>query len=240
MFSKIAITLAGVVSISLSLAACDEIRQATHEADALARGQETLAACIATQCDVLNIDGMRLEDYSVINDLSHVTVLMASRTNFADLNDISGMQHLKELHITRSDITDLTGLGNFPQLRVLHAEYMSSELDFSSIEQLAGLTELALGNLGEDDDVSFIRNMKKLTNLKITWTGVEADIEVLRGHPALQLIEISGDLPADQSALLRMPNLKSITFFDHGTIDADINSELDRRGVLSYAVMVVC
>lgn len=227
----------------LGVASCDHLRDANaahlreqraieREAEALSRGEATLAACIANKCEVLNLDGMKLDNYSVINDLQHVDVLMASRTNFSDLNEIAGMQHLVELHITSANVTDLSGLKNFPMLRVLHVEGTRPDVDKAPIAQLLNLTDLRMGNLDDSIDASFIQNMSKLENLHISWHGTDADISVLNGHPTLRNVEIGGQLPADQLVLLSMPKLETILFWRAGSLDEGIRKSLEDRGLL--------
>ena len=246
MNSNLTTILAGAAFGLLSLAACEQIIEANdaaaREAEALTRGEATLAACIESRCEVLDIDGMRLEDYTVINGLTHVKVLMASRTGFDDLADIADMRQLTELHITDTGITDLTGLASFPKLKVLHFERMPAGVDISYIGQLNGLKELALGDLGEGHNASFIKTLRRLENLKITWVGVDADLSILRNHPSLRMVDIYGILPAEQSALLTLRKLESITFFwDVDGLNPAVSEELERRGVLGVAPpMIVC
>jgi hypothetical protein len=128
------------------------------------RGMAELRKCIAQKCEVLNISGLSLRDYSVLNKLSHVTVLMASRSTFKDLEDISGMTQLKELHISSTSITSLDGLKYFPNLTLIHAENLSKSVDLAPISQLGGLTDLALGDLDSRDDAAFLQDLKRLEN----------------------------------------------------------------------------
>ncbi|MBL1435684.1 MAG: hypothetical protein COB08_005745 [Rhodobacteraceae bacterium] len=255
MFKNITTILAGAAFGLLSLVACDQALEATdaatRDAEALTRGEARLAACIETQCELLDIDGMRLADYTVINGLTHVKVLMVSRTGLDDLADIADMQQLTELHITDTDITDLTGLQNFPKLKVLHFERMPAGVDISPIGQLARLTELALGNLGEGSNASFIKTLRRLERLKIRWVGVDADLSIFQNHPSLRTIDIYGTLPTDQSALLTMRKLESINFYSNvgsfgyrsnaTTLNPDVREELELRGVFELIeTMIVC
>ena len=249
MLRKILHSTLGAAIMVLGLAACDQMlggetdaqrtaREAEWQANMLIRGNAALEACIASQCKVLNIDGMRLEDFTVLNGLTHVTVLMASRTNFDNLNDISEMRQLKELHITSTSVADLTGLDHFPRLKVLHVDGLDPSVDISPVAQLTGLTDLAIGVLNVDDDASFIQRMRRLENLVIYWQG-EADISVLRGHPSLRNVDILGVLPDDQSALLTMPKLKAIMIDNAYSLDPDIREELERRGVYEEDLTVI-
>ncbi|MEO9863737.1 MAG: hypothetical protein ABJZ83_05305 [Yoonia sp.] len=247
------------LSAVVTLGACEQIKDAnraglqrdreivrerqriSREIDALARGKATLAACIEARCRELNLDGMRLDDFSVINGLTHVTTLMMSRTNFDDLSDIKDLGHLKELHITSTDITDLEGLVYFPQLDVLHVEGTSPAVDKSPIAQLAGLSDLAMGNVGKGFDASFIQDMLLLEDLSISWHGSEADISVLRGHPTLKNVDIGGELPDDQSVLLTMPKLEAIMFYRADMLNDNVRDALNARGLLQLLpAVIVC
>ena len=254
MLKNIFMTLAGSAFVFAGLTACDDMLGnneheqwlAERHAAALVEGQEALAACIETRCKTLNIDGMALEDYTVINDLSHVTVLMASRTTLDDLADISGMAQLKELHITNTEISDLGGLAAFPQLQVLHFQNLPNGVAIAPIGSLTNLTELALGSVSGQADLSFVQNLRRLEKLKLSWSGTVADFAFLRGHPALKVLDIDGGLPTDQSALLTLPRLESIFVmlgmgFGGAPLDAEVRQELERRGTFSYnEAIVVC
>ncbi|MGH1329865.1 MAG: hypothetical protein ACRBBK_03220 [Paracoccaceae bacterium] len=200
-----------------------------------------LRKCIAQKCEVLNISGLSLRNYSVLNKLSHVTVLMASRSTLKDLEDISGMTQLKELHISSTSVTSLDGLKHFPNLTLLHAEYLSKSVDISPISQLGGLTDLALGNLASGDNAAYLQDLKRLKNLKISWAGKPSDLSALRGHPSLRNLEIwGGSLPQDQSALLTLRRLETIVV-EGTSLNDTVRKELDRRGVLrSDPVIIVC
>lgn len=247
MLSKFWVPKVSIILAVLGLTACDDVgsshndQQAEYEANRLVRGNDAIADCIATQCRTLNIDGMKLEDYAVINTMTHVTVLMASRTTLADLSDIQALTHLEELHISYSPISDLSGLENFTKLRLLHAEGLPDALNITPVGSLTNLRELALGNIGEGDDVSFIRNMRKLENLILHWRGVDADLSVLRNHPALRNIDLSGALPAEQDDLLKIPNLDAINLNGAFPVDPNVAEELKSRGVYEEMdVMIVC
>jgi hypothetical protein len=252
--------LSGIVAVSamLTLAACEQIKDANQagldrdrqivadrarvrtEAAQLALGEATLADCIATRCQTLNLDGQRLTDFSVVNDLDHVEALMVSRSNFDALADIQDMVQLKELHISYTDVRDLSLVSNFPSLTVLHFEGGAPEVDRSVVAQLTGLTDLALSNVDSDFDASFIRNMPRLENLIIRgWDTI--DLQPLRNHPSLKNVEFSGELPADQSILLTIPRLEGIMFYNERELDDAIRETLDSRGQLRrLPPVVVC
>lgn len=238
-----------LVSAIVTLAACDKISEANQaglardreivaqrqrivtQTEQLARGKATLAECIATRCTTLNLDGQRLDDFSVVNTLNHVEALMVSRSNFDTLADIKDMTQLKELHISYTDVTDIALVTNFPALKVLHFEGGSSAVDKTPIAQLTGLTDLALSGVGDDFDASFIRNMPLLENLIIRGWDT-ADLRPLRSHPSLRNVEIGGKLPADQTAILTMPKLEGIMFYRDDTLNDRMRTTLESRGLL--------
>lgn len=166
---------------------------------------------------------------------------MVSGTSFDSLDDISGMHQLTELHISSTRVTDLTGLRNFPRLKLLHITGTRPEVDKSPIAQLTGLTDLAMGGLGEHFDASFIQNMPQLENLHISWYRADADISILKGHPSLRNIEIGGSLPANQSVLLTLPRLETIMFDAQETLSKKVRDELESRGVFrDTPVILLC
>ena len=57
-------------------------------------GMEKVQSCIETRCSQLNLDGLSLADYGVLNDMDHLRVLMISFTDFADLTNISNLTEL--------------------------------------------------------------------------------------------------------------------------------------------------
>lgn len=246
------LSLLAFTSVALVFTACDAIsekqqreeRRLAYDAKLLDKGNTALSACIETRCTELDLDGMRLSDFTVLNELTHIKSLMVSRTNFDDLADISGMTQLEELHISNTDVMSLNGIGEFTNLYLLHAQSLGAgpAIDASPIAALTGLTELAFGSLGSQEDAAFIKDLPVLENLVVAWSGEADNIGFLKDHKSLQRLEISGGLPMDQSALLSIPNLKSVTVLSGFTrqLDAETLDALVVRGVVMDELIVVC
>ena len=234
---KIAAILMIVVSV---LASCDTApRQLTteeREAQRYAEGEAAVAACQATRCKQLDLDGNLLSDFSVLNAMSHVEVLMVSRTNFVDLNDIAEMGQLLELHISNTGVKDLTGLSAFSNLDVLHLEGLREKPSLAPMASpaLTGLVELAL-TTEKEDSIAFIANMRSLKRLKFGW-GEIGSIRPLDGHPSLEKLSSDSDILSWQRGLLRLPRLREF-YVGNGmrNLDGGIRQSLDERGVLAFA-----
>lgn len=217
-------------------------RAAERRAERLVRGETAVADCIAARCERLDLDGSRLNDFNVLNDLTHVKALMVSRTNFDDLGDIAGMPQLQELHISNTNVEDLSGIHIFSNLDILHMEALREKpsIEPLSTPALTGLIELAL-TTEEDDSIAFIANMKSLKRLKFGW-GKVGDFEPLSGHPSLEQLSSDSDILRWQRGLLRLPRLRE---FHQGNgmrnLDSGIRETLQERGIYSFEpAVIVC
>lgn len=207
--------------------------------------QETIAACVAVSCARLNIDSGDLPDFAVIADLSHVTALRASWTDFDDLNDITAMTQLTELHLSSTQLTDLTGLSAFPNLDILHLQWNREVDDFLPIGGLTTLTELALG--GNDvGDMPYVAELTNLDGLSLTSATVSS-LTALIGHPTLTRLDLEmTKLPEDISALLTIPNLAVVSLTPSRLTDRQmvVVKELRAKGVqvdeIPEVVVVIC
>jgi Leucine-rich repeat (LRR) protein len=217
-------------------------RAAEHEAAKLIEGEAAVEACRDTRCDRLDLDGTRLSDFTVLNDMTHVKALMVSRTNFENLVDIAGMSQLQELHISYTSIADLSGLSAFTNLDVLHMEGLREKPSLAPLATpaLFGLVELAL-TTEKEDSITFLANMKSLKRLKFGY-GEVGSLRPLDGHPSLEKLSSESDILSWQRGLLRIPRLKE--FYVGGSmrnLDAGIRSTLEERGLLVDAPpIIVC
>lgn len=227
----------------LGLTACDIApTQIDWEQQQLEKGKTAIAECVAIQCSRLDLDNAILDDYAILNDMPHVTALMASYTGFSDLSTITGMTQLQELHIGQTDVADLSLLSAFPNLTVLHAQFLDEVTDFSPITRLTRLEELVIGDY-RFDDLGLIAAMPQLKRLLV---NIDADVDLspLRGHPGLEKIDFGDQFVTDISVLLTLPRLREVRVQDFGPDDpiAADAATLTARGVqvLMQPVMVVC
>ena len=217
-------------------------RVAVQEASKLERGEAAGDACIQTRCTRLNLDTLRLTDFSVLNEMSHVKALMVSRSNFVDLSDIAGMTQLQELHISYTSISDLSGLTVFSNLDLLHMEGLREKPSLEPLGSpaLRGLVELALST-EKDDSIAFVSNMRSLKRLKFGW-GEIGNLRPLDGHPSLERLSTDADILQWQRGLLRMPRLKEF-YVGNGmrNLDNGIRDALEENDLLVYEpALVVC
>jgi len=216
--------------------------QTTRE-QRLAISSQQILDCDASRCGLLNLDSMLVDDYTQIADMTHVTALMASFSDFDDLADIAPMGQLTELHVGQTLMTDLGGLSRFPNLTLLHVQDNNSVESFAPIGQLSKLEELAIGgnNLG---DMDFLRDLSRLRSLSIV-NARFTSLEALRGHPNLVELDLDENrVPDDISALLTIPNLERLTI-ELASLNQEqraVVDQLEAKGVAIDVglVMVVC
>jgi len=192
------------------------------------KGAETLEACRANECTRLDLDGAMLADFSVLNDMPHVTKLMMSRTNFTDLGQISGMSQLKELHISWTEVDDLTGLAAFANLDLLHANNMRADPDYAPVYRMRGLKELSL-DARPAEGIGFVRKMPKLEALFLMG-GQVADFGPLMGNRSIKHLRVDGWTADNLDPLKNMRNLRLL---DTGTrvLDPGTQAAFEDRGV---------
>ncbi len=216
---------------------------AAMQAERLANTLAIVESCRASECGRLNLDSCLLDDYSPIAELTHVTALMTSFTDFDDLPTIAPMSQLRELHIGQTRVTDLRGLSNFPNLTLLHAQDLRVT-DFGPIGQLNRLEELVVGG-ADVGALAWIARLTRLKSLSLDNATI-TDLAVLRGHPTLARLDLNdATLPADISVLQTIPNLRNISVSYWNMTDAQtaVIDALEARGVnvmISMPVVIVC
>ena len=246
--------LCATVFSALVVAGCDKIiefdRKAVREnnlrkAELAARekGQAALADCIEVKCERLDLDGFILDDFTVLNEMTHVKALMVSRSNFDDLEDIRDMSQLRELHISNTNVSDVSGLVQFPDLELLHAAYLArgASIDVDVVAGLKKLEELALWRLDDIEEASVIHALPNLKRLVIDWKGEPETMDVFAGHRTLEKLDVrSHSLSIDQKGLLAIPNLKSFSYLGWGEVELDpeIKQQLELQGTVSTEVEI--
>ncbi|MBU2993924.1 hypothetical protein Q4555_11175 [Octadecabacter sp. 1_MG-2023] len=216
--------------------------QVTTREERLLLGRTVIDDCVRSECGRLNLDSQLVEDYTPVAQMSHVTALMTSYTNFSNLSDIAAMSQLKELHIGVTQVSDLSGLSNFPNLRLLHAQGLSVD-DFSPIGQLRHLEELAIG-ANFVGDLSFVQELRSLKDLNLDGADVTS-LAGLRNHPSIERLDfVDATLPDDFSVLRSLPKLRQISVSEWPlnedqklVIDALRDTGVE---VLVEALMIVC
>lgn len=217
------------------LAGC-MLTEPSHETARYQRGQRILDQCIATRCEKLNLDGSYLRDFSQLNDLTHVKVLMVSYTNFDSFDHIASLTELEELHIRNSDVADISALDRFADLRVLHVGQVRTPSEEQAIASLAKLEELAV-TLTVQTEIGFIGELQNLRKLSITSSQVES-FAPLATLAHLRDLEIRRQAIDDIAPILKVPNLEFIT---GPQLTEDQEKQLRARGVeIAIGVIVVC
>lgn len=203
-----------------------QIRQSELE-----KGIEALAECREALCSELKLSFASLEDYAVLNEMTHVTALEFRYNTFESLEDISAMQQLEELRITATKIREVSAFADFKNLTVLHIQSGLAEDVRPTLLQMPDLKDIAI-NLPDDGDISFARSLRDLEAISVLG-GKILDLDPLARHPSLRNLYIHSGLPSDLSALLEIPNLQTLTVLD--TIEREDNSgvigQLKAKGI---------
>lgn len=176
------------------------------------KGAAALEECRKALCSDLNLSFASLEDYAVLNEMTHVTALELRYNTFESLEDISAMQQLEELRITATGIREVAGFADFEKLTVLHIRSGLAEDVRPTLMQMPNLKDIAI-NLPDDGDISFARELQNLESVFLLG-GKILDLDPLAGHPNLKNLYMHSGLPNDLSALLEIPNLQTLTVFD--------------------------
>ncbi|MEP3920667.1 hypothetical protein [Ascidiaceihabitans sp.] len=219
-----------------SLASCTISENRFFSQSDYDRGDRAVAACIEIECRTLNLDGSPLRDYTVLNGLKHVTVLMVSRTNFVHLDDIADMSHLTELHIRETQVTDLSGLVHFPKLKTLHVSLLHQGVDPAPIANLTSLVELAVTGR-EDETLDYISSLQNLKNLRVDG-GQISGISPLLDLKALRQITLYSELPEDLFDLTKIKNIYSISLLDK-YLTPEFQSMFDNRSVVFVSEPII-
>jgi len=196
---------------------------------ALEKGKNRLTECQETKCQRLD----PLEDYSVLNDMPHVTELVLGPDYFDDLGKISGMSQLTDLELYATEVSDFSPLSAFTELNTLSIFSISHEVPTDLFVDLVRLRELKLETPDRSVDVAFVSELIDLQELTIRADSI-LDLAPLEMHPKLSKILIEGDLPVGLSALLALRRLSNFTYFE-GAIEESqkgLLDQLERSGVM--------
>lgn len=235
MFRSTRAIIAGVLLFGASACMTEQTAPRDLEAiqaERLANTLTIIESCRASECGRLDLDRGRLTDFGAISDMTHVTALMMSFTDFDDLSDIAPMSQLRELHIGQTAVTDLSGLVNFPNLHLLHAQDLDVN-DYAAVGRLTQLEELVIGSRGLVD-LGFVSGLQRLKRLDINSSNV-TDLSPLTRLSSLETLDmVAVELPADLTPLLRIPSLKMLNISGLGTLNPEQQSVVDQlteRGV---------
>lgn len=202
-------TILAALALKIGSTASADIAQAEARYFAPPDATAIIEQCRQVRCEVLNLDGAYVDDFTVLNDMTHVTALMVSSTNFDDLADIAGMTQLKELHMGFTAVTYLEGLAAFPQLELVHAHGLSNVVDMAPVFQMTDLRELSIdvparGGLGALSDLDQLEAL-------FVMGGTIDDLSPLRELASLQSLHIEAGLPEDVRPLLEISTLHDVT-----------------------------
>lgn len=143
-----------------------EARLEQRRQSELEKGAEALAECREALCSEFQLSFASLEDYTVLNEMTHVIALEFRYNTFESLEDISAMQQLEELRITATRIRKVSVFAGFANLSVLHIQSGLAEDVRPTLLQMPDLKEIAI-NLPDDGDISFARRLRDLESISL-------------------------------------------------------------------------
>lgn len=225
-FAVAAITIAGCEPVSTS-SLVDQRKQRDLE-----KGAQVVAACREVSCAELNLSFASLEDYTILNDMDHVTALELRYNSFENLEDIGDMQQLTDLRIVATGIREVSSFADFKNLSVLDIQSALAQDIRPTLLRMPALKDIAI-NLPDDGDISFVRRLPNLQNMSLLGRQI-SDLGPLKKHPSLEKLSLRLDLPTDLSPLLEIPNLRTIRVFDRIERDdrSDVIDKLRASGVV--------
>jgi hypothetical protein len=125
-----------------------------------------------------------------------------------DLTPLRSWRHLRGLGLQATGISDLSPLAGFSSLRVLLLGRLN-ELKLETMPDLPDLLLLDLNNVA-NPDLRYIRHLKSLIGLNLSFVRGEVDVEPLLDLPALKYVFASWAREIDVTVLARSPSIKMV------------------------------
>ncbi|MFC2078942.1 leucine-rich repeat domain-containing protein [Candidatus Bipolaricaulota bacterium] len=150
--------------------------------------------------DALGVTGQPIK----LEDLEHLTVLLAGARGIVDLTGIEACIHLEQLHLYSNRIVDLEPLTGLQALKNVSLSG-NQIIDVSPLATLLQLSSLAIHS-NQIADVGPIASLQLLASLSIG-NSID-DIEPLANLPSLVRLMVYVRPTADLSPLQRMHNLE--------------------------------
>ena len=153
-----------------------------------------------SRLEVLEIEGVNLEDVNAINRLKQIKTFKIMNTNVKEIPLSSELLNLQKIRIGNSPIRKIPGLHKFKNLK--HIAIFGSEIgDVDNIHDMGNLEELFLIRN---------KNMKKVVNIKNLPNLKQLELD----NSPLELFE-TGVLPSLEELKLSKTNLSKLTNFEN-------------------------
>ena len=170
--------------------------------------------------------GNKIEDISLLSNLTNLTRLNLSINRISSLEDLSGLTNLMHLLFERNQVEDINPLINMTKLEHLNANYNRIS-DISPIVNMKKMSDIRLSG-NKIQDISPISMLKNVTIVYLDENGL-SDISPLSELSGLTVLRLSGNNITDISALSHTINQGSL-FLDKNKI-SDISPLEDASGL---------
>jgi len=182
-----------------------------HDADKNPHHIETLLADSRLRAcpniQALDCSFTRLNDLSVLADLTQLTELNCSDTQINDLTPLTGLSQLTELNCSRTKINDLTALAGLSQLTQLDCSYTQIH-DLTPLTGLSQLTQLNCSGT-KINDLTPLTGLSQLTQLDCSDTQIN-DLTSLTGLSQLTELNCSHTQIHDLTPLTGLSQLTEL------------------------------
>ena len=163
-------------------------------------------------------DNESLTGLSSLIGLDHLLKLDLNHTGItdADVKSIGEMDQLEALSLGDDKLTDLSALASLANLQTLYLNNNESINDFSFLKNLRSLSVLDLSATGlSDDDLQTLSGIKSLTELTIQGNKAVTDLKPLSTLKGLTVLDAQSCSISDLASLKGLIDLNSLVLADN-------------------------
>ena len=188
----------------------------------------------------LNLCNSNIQSIDFMENLTKLSHLNLQTTNTHSLKAINKHKKVNSLYLDAEVNYDLDVLLNFRYLECLKINFITKEhlniirelnslkcleihtnhtVDFSVLHKLTNLERLKLYTINNDNDMSFVKNFKKLSYLDLSGNNIKS-IKWLKNLKEIEFIHLNDNKIIDFSILDELPLLKKKHIWNNpGVID---------------------
>ena len=178
----------------------------------------------------LNLESLRISDYSFLKELKNLTTLELSSNQISDYSFLKELKNLKILELHSNQISDISFLKELKNLTMLGLGNNQIS-DISFLKELKNLKVLYLGS-NKISDISFLKELKNLTMLHL-WSNQISDYSFLKELKNLTTLNLSHNQISDYSFLKELKNLKTLYLGKNQIFDYSFLKELNNLTTLN-------
>ena len=170
------------------------------------------------EMSLLELHNQPLDSIQPLSKLNMLKNIRLYNTNVTDISPLKGKNTLVELKINGKGDRKLTGINVLKGLTNLSFLKLDNfKLNEKDIEALSGLTNLQTLELNNNEisgNLNALKNLKKLTKLKLDNNQI-SNIDALSGLENLEYLSLDNNNIKDISALSKLKKLKEISLSDN-------------------------